>query len=63
MPLPALICLALLLAAATPAWAAPSRDRLDRFRDIAAARLSVVEDMGGALDPASQAEVDAILDG
>jgi len=63
MPLPALICVALLLAAAIPAWAAPPRDRLDRFREIAAARLSVVEDMGGALDPASQAEVDAILDG
>jgi hypothetical protein len=63
MPTPVLIGLAVFLAAAAPAWADPARDRLDRFREIAAARLSVVEDMGGALDPASQAEVDAILDG
>jgi hypothetical protein len=62
MPTPVLIGLAVFLAAAAPAWAGPSGDRLDRFREIAAARLSVVEDMGGALDPASQAEVDAILD-
>ena len=62
MPTPALIGLALVLAAAAPAWAGPAGDRLDRFREIAAARLSVVEDMGGALDRASQAEVDAILD-
>jgi hypothetical protein len=58
----ALIGLALVLAAAAPAWAGPAGDRLDRFREIAAARLSVVEDTGGALDSASQAEVDALLD-
>jgi hypothetical protein len=48
---------------AAPAWAGPARDRLERFREIAVARLSVVEDTGGALDPASQAEMDALLDG
>jgi hypothetical protein len=67
---PALIGLALALtavvpvwAAGAPAWAGPAGDRLERFREIAAARLSVVEDTGGALDPASQAEMDALLDG
>ena len=63
MPAPALIGLAFILAAAAPAWAAPAGDRIERFREIAAARLSVVEDTGGALDPASQAELDALLDG
>ena len=70
MPAPALIGLAFVLAAATTAWAAaatawaaPAGDRLDRFREIAAARLSVVEDTGGALDPASQTELDGLLDG
>src|SRR3972149_3698314 len=29
-------------AAAAPAWAVPAGDRLERFREIAAARLSVV---------------------
>jgi hypothetical protein len=60
MPLPALIGLALFLAAVAPAWAG---DRLDRFREIALARLSVVEETGRSLDPASQDELDAILDG
>jgi len=63
MPAPAWIGLALLLTASVPAWAAPVADRLERFREIAAARLSVVEDTGRALDPASQAELDALLDG
>jgi len=70
MPVPVLIGLALVLvsgatawAAAAPAWAGAPGEGLERFREIAASRLSVVEDMGGALDPASQAEVDAILDG
>ena len=63
MPTPALIGMALVLGMALPAGAGPAGDRLDRFSEIAAARLSVVEDMGGALDPASQAEVDALLDG
>ena len=63
MPTPSLIGLALALAAAAPAWAGPAGDRLDRFREMAAERLSVVEDTGVALDPASQAEVDALLDG
>jgi hypothetical protein len=70
MPAPALIGLALVFAAAATAWAAavpvwagPGGDRLERFREIAAARLSVVEDTGGPLDPASQAEMDALLDG
>ncbi|MDO8474990.1 MAG: hypothetical protein Q7W02_02140 [Candidatus Rokubacteria bacterium] len=70
MPAPPFIGLALVLvaaatawAAAAPAWAGPAGDRLERFREIAATRLSVVEDTGGALDPASQAEMDALLDG
>jgi hypothetical protein len=58
----ALIGLALVVAAIVPAWAGPGADRLERFREIAVARLSVVEDMGEALDPASQAELDALLD-
>src|ERR1700687_2769964 len=41
---------------------APAGDRIERFREIAVARLSVVEDTGGALDPASQVEIDALLD-
>jgi hypothetical protein len=55
MPAPALIGLALVLVSAATAWAAaapasagPAGDRLERFREIAAARLSVVEDTGGA---------------
>lgn len=68
MPAPAIIALALVVSAAAawaagPACAAPAGDRLERFREIAAARLSVVEDTGGALDAASQAELDALLDG
>jgi hypothetical protein len=70
MPPPVVIGLVLVLvsaatawAVAVPAWAGPAGDRLERFREIASARLSVVEDMGRALDPASQAEVDALLDG
>lgn len=70
MPAPAFIGVALVLiatvpawAAAVPAWAGPAGDRIERFREIAAARLSVVEDTGGALDPASQVEIDALLDG
>jgi len=70
MPAPAFIGPALVLvvaatawAAAAPAWAGPAGDRLERFREIAAARLSVVEDTGGALDPATQVELDALLDG
>jgi hypothetical protein len=70
MRTPPLIGLALVLAAAAtvwataaPVWAGRAGDRLDRFREIAATRLSVVEDTGGALDPASQAEVDGLLDG
>ncbi len=67
MPTPAFICqslwgLALVLAAAAPAWAGPAGDRLDRFREIATARLSVVEDTGGPLDSDSQAEMDGLLD-
>ena len=63
MPAPAFIGLALVLTAAAGAWAGPAGDRLDRFREIAATRLSVVEDTGRALDPASQAEIDGLLDG
>ena len=63
MPAPAFIGLALVLVAAATAWAGPAGDRLERFREIAAARLSVVEDTGGPLDAASQAEMDALLDG
>jgi hypothetical protein len=63
MSAPAFIGLALVLTAASPAWAGPAGDRLERFRAIAAARLSVVEDTGGALDPASQVEMDGLLDG
>ena len=70
MPAPAFIGPALILvvaatawAAAAPAWAGPAGDRLERFREIAAARLSVVEDTGGPLDPATQVELDALLDG
>ena len=60
---PALIGLTLLLLAAVPAWAGPGGDRLDRFRTIATSRLSIVEDTGEALDPATEAEVEALLDG
>jgi hypothetical protein len=70
MPPRVLIGLALAVAiaalpwtAAAPAWAGPAGDRIERFREIAAARLSVVEDTGEALDPASQLEIDALLDG
>lgn len=69
MPAPAFIGLALVFvvgatpwAAAAPAWGEPAGDRIERFREIAVARLSVVEDTGGALDPASQVEIDALLD-
>lgn len=69
MPAPAFIGLALVItatvsvwAAGAPAWGDPAGNRLERFREIAAARLSVVEDLGAALDPASQAEVDGLLD-
>src|SRR3970040_1265985 len=70
MPAPAFIGPAVVLvvaatawAAAAPAWAGPAGDPLERFREIAAAGLSVVEDTGGALDPATQVELDALLDG
>jgi len=67
MPAPAFIGLALVFAvtatAWAPAWAGAAGDRIERFREIAAASLSVVEDTGGALDPASQVEIDALLDG
>jgi hypothetical protein len=70
MPAPAFIGLALVFivaatpwTAAAPAWAGSAGDRLERFREIAAERLSVVEDTGGALDPATQAELDALMDG
>jgi len=63
MPAPAFIGLALVLVSAATAWAGSAGDRIERFREIAAARLSVVEDTGGPLDPASQAELDALLDG
>jgi hypothetical protein len=70
MPAPAFIGPALVLvigatawAAAAPAWAGPAGDRIERFREIAVTRLAVVEDTGGALDPASQVEIDALLDG
>src|SRR3970040_762279 len=70
MPAPAFIGPAVVLvvaatawAAAAPAWAGPAGDRIERFREIAAASLSVVEDTGGALDPAAQVELDALLDG
>jgi len=70
MPAPAFVGLALVFvsavtawAAAAPAWAGPAGDRIERFREIAVARLSVVEDTGVALDPASQVEIDALLDG
>jgi hypothetical protein len=59
---PASIGLALVLAAIVPARSGPGGDRLERFRELAAVRLSVVEDMGEALDAASQAELDALLD-
>src|SRR3989304_5467262 len=36
---------------------------LERVGELAAAGLSVVEDTGGALDPATQVELDALLDG
>ena len=45
-----------------PAGAAPASDRLERFREIARARLAEVEDTGRALDPAVQGEIDALLD-
>ena len=63
MAIPALLWALLLLGLAAPAGAAPAADRLERFREIALSRLAVVEDMGGALDPSVQGEIDAILDG
>jgi len=60
---PAFIALGLVFVTATFGWAGAGGDRLERFREIATARLSVVEDTGGPLDPASQAEMEALLDG
>jgi len=53
----------LLVGFAASAWAAPATDRLERFREIALARLAVVENTGDPLDPSVQGEIDAILDG
>lgn len=63
MARPALLWAFLLGFLAGAAGAAPAADRLERFREIALARLAVVEDTGGALDPSVQGEIDAILDG
>jgi len=52
----------LLLGVSASAWAAPATDRLERFREIASARLAVVENTGAPLDPSVQEEIDAILD-
>jgi hypothetical protein len=58
-----LVSAAIAWAAAALAWAGPAGDRLERFRELAVARLSVVEDTGGAIDSTTQAELDALLDG
>jgi hypothetical protein len=63
MAMPAFLWAILLIGFTTPAWAAPAADRLERFREIAVARLAVVENTGAALDPSVQGEIDAILDG
>jgi hypothetical protein len=63
MAMPAFLWAVLLVGLAVPAWAAPAADRLERFREIAVARLAVVENTGAALDPSVQGEIDAILDG
>ena len=52
----------LLAGSLAPAGAAPASDRLERFREIARARLAEVEDTGRALDPDVQGEIDALLD-
>lgn len=62
MVIPVLLSGLLVLGLVAPADAAPATDRLERFREIARARLAEVEDTGRALDPAVQGEIDAILD-
>jgi hypothetical protein len=57
-----LLGLVLWLALAGSGAAAPPRDRLERFRELASERLATVEDTGGALDPAVQDEIEALLD-
>jgi len=66
MPAPALLTLALSLLACListgPAGAAEPRDRLERFRELAARRLALVEETGGRLDAEVQDEIEALLD-
>ena len=66
MPAPALLALVASLLACLlstgPAGAAESRDRLERFRELAARRLALVEETGGRLDAEVQDEIEALLD-
>ena len=66
MRAPALLALALALLAGLlatgPAGAAAPRDRLERFRELAARRLALVEETGGRLDAEVQDEIEALLD-
>ncbi len=66
MRAPALLALALALLACLlamgPAGAAAPRDRLERFRELAARRLALVEETGGRLDADAQDEIEALLD-
>jgi hypothetical protein len=45
-----------------PAGPAEPRDRLERFRELAARRLALVEETGGRLDADVQDEIEALLD-
>ena len=66
MPAPALLALVASLVACLlstgPAGAAEPRDRLERFRELAARRLALVEETGGRLDAEVQDEIEALLD-
>ncbi len=62
MGAPLLIGLVLWLACAGSGDAAQPRDRLERFRELASARLAAVEDTGDALDAVVQDEIEALLD-
>ncbi|HWN55198.1 MAG TPA: hypothetical protein VNP91_08800 [Methylomirabilota bacterium] len=66
MRAPALLALVLSLFACListgPAGAAEPRDRLERFRELAARPLALVEETGGRLDAEVQDEIEALLD-
>ena len=58
----ALLRLALVLAVASPAGAADGEDRLDRFRELAASRLGLVQLIEPESPPETFRDIYAVLD-